>query len=289
MAEGNMALLGVFLVAALVVGVLLYTPIHRYRRNRTLAERPFPAPWRRWLINAWWLYPHLPMAVRERLEAQLQVMMANTTFYGCNGLEVTDSMRVLTLAQAALMHSGGGNMRWAEFPVVLLYPDAFVREVDVTDDAGVVVHERQALLGESWEQGRVVLSWADIEKDLRGESAHSLVVHEYAHQWDGRDGVMDGTPPVLDSNALARWERVMQGAYRDLCDRVERSPAVPEIPLDPYAATNPEEFFAVISEYFFTDPWALLSVYPDVYDCLKRLYQLDTSSWPVMKGSSGLH
>lgn len=45
--------------------------------------------------------------------------------------------------------------------------------------------------------------------------------------------------------------------------------------LDPYAATNPAEFFAVATEAFFEQPRAMQQHHPELYDELKRFYQQD--------------
>lgn len=279
-----MALFWLFVVTVIVVSALAFGPVWRYRRRRAEATKPLPATWQQWLSDRWWLYPYLPDPVRRALHRQLQVMVAHTDFYGCNGLTVTEPMKVLTLAQAALMNTGRGRQQWSGFPVVLLYPDAFVREGEVVNELGVVSYERHELLGESWEQGKVVLSWADIEQDLRGHDSHCLVIHEYAHQLDGRDGVMNGTPPLLDQAQLEDWAKTMQFAYDDLCAALARpdltqGERLSRAPIDPYATTNPEEFFAVISEYFFTDPETLVAAYPSVYEQLRRFYRLDPTSW----------
>jgi len=269
------ALFWLFLLTGVVVAVLVYAPIRRYRRNRALAEQPLPASWQQWLQDRWWLYPYLPEPVRLNLHRQLQVMLAHTRFYGCNGLAVTEPMRVLTLAQAALMNAGDGRMQWSGFPVVLLYPEAFVREGEVADELGLVAYERQELLGESWEQGKVVLSWADIEQDLRGDDSHCLVIHEYAHQLDGYDGVMDGTPPLRDSQSAQRWADSMSAAFDDVSQAKSESARL----IDPYAATNPEEFFSVMCETFFARPETLYYAYPLVYRELKQLFRLDPFLW----------
>jgi hypothetical protein len=43
-------------------------------------------------------------------------------------------------------------------------------------------------------------------------------------------------------------------------------------PIDDYAAESPDEFFAVASEYHFSDPARLKGAYPAVADHLARLY-----------------
>ncbi len=272
------------LVALSIIALLILAPIRRARRRRELAVQAFPAQWHQLLAARWRLYGHLPPAVLGRVQRQLQVMMAETRFYGCNGLEVTDEMRVLVLAQAALLYGNVIQDRLSDFPHVLLYPDAFVREGAMADELGLVAEERHVLLGESWEQGKVILSWADIEQDLLQLDGHNLVIHEYAHQVDGYDGVMNGTPPLGGRPAFAAWPDTMQAAYDDLCRRVDAG----DESFDPYGTTNPAEFFSVVSEYFFTLPRVLHERYPDVYRLLAAFYRLDTLDFvPGQDASDG--
>lgn len=266
----------VFALAAIIVLALILTPVFRLRRSHALAARPFPDSWDQLLQRRWALYRHLPSDVRLSLQRQLQVMISGTDFYECNGLSLSEEMRVLILAQASLMNAGPGRMQWGGFPLVLVYPDAFVREGEVTDELGLVSYERDALLGESWEQGKVVLSWADVARNLRLDDGHSLVVHEYAHQIDGADGVMDGTPPMANSEGRKRWTQVMQQAFEDFQRRLDHGL---EVTIDPYGAMNREEFFAVISEHFFTRPDKLANVYPDLYRELAQFYRLQPLAW----------
>lgn len=271
----RLALYLVFFVTMLIIGAMVYAPIRRRRQRRALAAQPFPRHWRVLLRERWLLYRYLPVDVRFALQRQVQVMMANTEFYGCNGLEVTETMRLLTLAQAALLYRNISQDKLAAFPTVLLYPNAFVREGNVTDDLGLVSRQRHILLGESWQQGRVILSWSDIEKDLHRLDGHNLVIHEYAHQIDGYDGSMNGSPLLPNETQYQRWTRVMQAAFNDLGQQVQR--AEPEI--DPYATTNPAEFFSVVSEYFFTRPDILQRLYPEVYTLLAGFYRQQPLEW----------
>lgn len=270
-----MALYLVFFVAILIIAVMVYAPIRRRRQRRALAAQPFPRHWRVLLREHWLLYRYLPVDVRFALQRQVQIMMASTEFYGCNGLEVTEAMRLLTLAQAALLYRNISQDHLAAFPTVLLYPDAFVREGDMTDELGLVSRERHILLGESWQQGRVILSWSDIEQDLRRLDGHNLVIHEYAHQIDGYDGAMNGSPMLPNEMQYRHWTRIMEAAFADLSQQVQRGE--PEI--DPYATTNPAEFFSVVSEYFFTRPDILQRLYPEVYTLLAGFYRQQPLEW----------
>jgi Mlc titration factor MtfA (ptsG expression regulator) len=46
--------------------------------------------------------------------------------------------------------------------------------------------------------------------------------------------------------------------------------------INSYATTNPAEFFAVISEYFFCAPEILNIHFPDIYKQLTHYYRQDT-------------
>lgn len=264
-----------FAIAAAVIAWLVLAPVVRSRRRDRLTQSKFPVSWQKLLENRWRLYAHLPLPVRARVQQQLQVMLPETDFYGCDGLEVTEEMKVLILAQAALVYGNVIEERLRDFPVVLVYPGAFVRHGQEMDALGLVSEGRHELLGESWQQGKVILSWDDVERGAARLDGHNLVIHEYAHQIDGYDGAMNGSPPLGGRQVFATWPAIMQQAYDDLCLRVARG----EAGLDPYATTNPGEFFAVISETFFTRPEALQQAYPEVYQQLAAFYQEDPLSW----------
>ena len=68
------------------------------------------------------------------------------------------------------------------------------------------------------------------------------------------------------------WRAAMSAAYDAFVARVD---AGVETDIDPYAAENPGEFFAVLSEVFFADPWRLRNLYPAVYGQFSRFYRQD--------------
>lgn len=269
----------VFAVAFLIITSLIFTPVWRSRQRNKLATSVFPEQWRKLLEQRWRLYSLLPAQLQWQVQQHVQVMMANTEFYGCNGLEVTEEMRLLVLAQASLLYSNVVQDPLSDFPHVLLYPDAFINDTPRANELGVVSNDRHVLLGESWQQGKVILAWADIEKNLQQLDGHNLVIHEYAHQVDGYDGAMNGSPPLAGRIAFESWPNVMQAAYDDVCRRVNAG----DESYEPYATTNPAEFFAVTCEYFFTLPHFLAERYPEVYHLLTELYRLDPRQWQQPK------
>jgi len=93
------------------------------------------------------------------------------------------------------------------------------------------------------------LSWDDVERDVQGkQSGRNVVIHEIAHKLDMLNGSANGFPPLHYGMEITRWTASLSTAYQSLVRRVEHHHRAC---INPYAATNPAEFFAVISEYFF--------------------------------------
>jgi len=161
---------------------------------------------------------------------------------------------------------------------LIVYPDAFRVNRSHLDAAGVLHEWDDELIGEAWEGGPLILSWADVEADLDDPHAGFCVaVHEMAHKIDLLDGVLDGTPP-LPRDWQRAWARDFQRAYDALVAEVD---AGAEVALDPYAAESPEEFFAVCSEYHFSDPALLRATFPDVAGHFARFYGASPSAPPA--------
>src|SRR3546814_13796430 len=89
-----------------------------------------------------------------------------------------------------------------------------------------------------------------------------------AHKLDALDGVLDGTPP-LPRAWQREWARDFQAAFDAFAAEVHRGR---DTAIDPYAAEAPEEFFAVCSEYHFSDPRLLQATLPTLAAHLARLY-----------------
>ena len=152
---------------------------------------------------------------------------------------------------------------------VLVYPEAFRAHRSHVDAAGVLHEWEDELIGVAWEHGPLALSWADIEADLaEPDAGFCVAVHEMAHKLDALDGLLDGTPALPRAWQRA-WARDFQAAFDGFVREVD---AGSEPAIDPYAAESPEEFFAVCSEYHFSDPATLRGTLPAVAAHLERFY-----------------
>lgn len=184
-------------------------------------------------------------------------------------LELTDAMRLRIAAQACLPILNLDLDYYRNWVSVIVYPAGFLSHRQYRDTAGVVHSGYQARVGESWAQGPVILSWADIAHTGVGDG-FNVVIHEFAHKLDMLNGVANGMPPLHRDMAVAAWSRLFTAAYEDLCSRMEAGLGTI---INPYAGESPAEFFAVVSEAFFEIPNVLLAVYPEIYGQLRAFYR----------------
>lgn len=207
----------------------------------------------------------------DRLRQQVARFLDQRGFSTTHGLELTAQMRLVVAIQACLplVHLPFDALgHWHE---VILYPGQFrVRRSHHDSDTEVVSEWDDELAGEAWSQGPIILSWADIEADLREpHEGFNVVIHEIAHKIDMADGESDGIPPFADIAARRQWRLAMQASYDALCAALD---AGEETVLDPYAAESPDEFFAVCSEYYFSAPDVLAEHHPEVHAEFARYF-----------------
>lgn len=218
---------------------------------------------------------HLPWAralddVRgQRLSVLAAGFLRRKAITPVGGLELDDGDRAVLAAACCLpvMEVGAAGLRgWSE---LVVYPDAFRVNRSHVDAAGVLHEWEDELIGEAWESGPLILSWADVQADCaEPEAGFCVAVHEIAHKLDALDGLLDGTPP-LASDFHAAWVRDFQRAFDAMNASLDRGR---EVGIDEYAAESPEEFFAVASEYHFSAPADLRAAFPEVAAHLARFY-----------------
>ena len=265
-----------FLFAILLIpAFLLYRHFAKQRRRRELLATPLTPEQRTVVLRLVPLVRRLPEPLRLALEGKINLFLDQVTFRGRNGLEVNDAMRLSIAAQACLLIVN--SPVWYEtLRNVLVYPSAFLTHRD-THDGYIVSENSLATLGESWVRGPVILSWDHaLHGGLDAEDGHNVVIHEFAHQLDSLTGHTNGIPILRKGQAYAGWEKAMLDAYHDHVSRVEHGEYTL---IDPYGATNHEEFLAEAIVTFFEKPVALKQAEPALYSQLSQLLALDPVEW----------
>lgn len=249
----------------------------RRRRRRKLRARPFPPPWRGILERRSGSWRRLGPADRAELLGHIQVFLAEKNFEGCGGLAITDEIRVTIAAEACVLLLHREDEYFPLLRSVLVYPTEYVAPTLEHLDDGTVAEDHQPRLGESWDQGSLVLSWADVLSGAENaRDGHNVVLHEFAHQIDEQYGLSEADPRTAPNDAARQWAEVFGRAFDRFVGEVHRGRAGP---IDPYGATNEAEFFAVVTETFFERPADLRRYDTDLYDQWSRFYRQDPISW----------
>lgn len=217
------------------------------------------------------LFARLDEAERNRLRELAERLIQEKTFSAAAGAEVGGAAVAAIAAQATLPVLNLGLEGYGSWQEIIVYPAEFVPEREEMDEIGVVHHVRHPMSGESWEGGPVVLSLQDVAWSGLCDG-YNVVIHEFAHKLDMTNGAANGLPRLHADMRTEEWTAAFTSAYEDFCRRVDAG-EVTEI--DPYAAENPAEFFAVLTEYFFELPEVLHAAYPAVYAQMRRYFRQD--------------
>ncbi len=243
----------------------------RWRRRPTLSADPIPDRWREIVSRRVPVAGRLTDAERVKLLRLVQVFLREKIIEGCDGLDVTEEMKVMIAAQACvlLLHLDAGC--YPGLRTVLVYPGTYRprRPSWFKYDLG----STEALVGESWRHGVVILSWDSVASQAAdGVDGRNVTLHEFAHQLDQQDGAADGMPVLRTPTTLRNWAAVIGRHYDDLVADAEQGRFTV---LDYYGATNKAEFFAVATETFFERPLQLRERQPELYELLRECYGQD--------------
>lgn len=247
----------------------------KWRQARIIQKlRPAPDIWEQ-VVSSLPILQGLTQMELERL-LQRSVLFLHAKHFSY--LEIpeyptqAEQLRLSATAQLPLLMLP--DLDWYQnFHEVLVYPIPFHTHQTHQETSGVHYEQDELHSGETWLQGPVILSWATLKQE-GGWLGHNLVIHELAHKLDLLNGSANGHPPLHANMALLDWTQAFQEAFDSLKQVLDKHPHSKPC-IDAYAATNPAEFFAVTSEYFFTAPLTLKQIFPAVYHQLSLFYRQD--------------
>jgi Mlc titration factor MtfA (ptsG expression regulator) len=242
------------------------------RRRRKLLAQPLEPTWRGHLDQVR-LSNELSPQDRQRLENDARVIVAEKHWEGCGGLELTDEIRILIAAQAALLLLNLDHDYFRGVRSILVYPTTFLVPEGTLSRGGLVRDGSQPVLGLASMQGPVILAWDSVRSgNDNAEDGRNVVLHEFAHKLDMLDRFADGAPPLANRAQYEAWSRIMSEEFQDLTDSVAHGRRTL---LDKYGATNPAEFYAVATELFFEKPRQMQKRHPELYELLGDYYRQD--------------
>ncbi len=243
------------------------------RQRKRIRTRDFPIGWLDVIQRNVPYYQRLRESDQKELQGDIQVFLAEKHFEGCGGLEITDEIRVTIAALASILLLHRKNDDYPLLQSILVYPSSYLaRGIETTPD-GLIQESVNLRGGESWDRGAVILSWDDVKKTASDiHDGHNVALHEFAHQLDQEDGDADGAPILKNRSRYLAWARVLGKEYNHLLEAIENHRRTD---IDTYGATNPAEFFAVITELFFEKPVLFKRRHPELYHQLQLFYRQD--------------
>jgi MtfA peptidase len=259
---------------------VLIAPLRRWYREHVLRRHAIPdAVWQR-VVREIAVLRALPSSDAARLRELAVMFLHGKHFVGVHGLRVDHWMGTSLAALAALPILNLGIDWYRGWRSVLVYEGAFVARHAYEDEFGLVHEEESALDGETSLQGPVILAWDEVARGFGGHGVDdypgNVVLHELAHKLDYLNGDANGFPPLHATMRPEAWSACFLDAYESFCEAVDDGR---DMRIDPYAAENPAEFFAVVTEVFFVAPDALVDPYPQVYEQLSRFFRQDPLTW----------
>ncbi|PCJ51171.1 MAG: hypothetical protein COA74_01215 [Gammaproteobacteria bacterium] len=266
----------IFLITSLLVAYIIVKPMLRERGREKVRSQIFPKTWRKILRRNVPYFHTMPADMQLQLKQHILVFIHEKNFMGFEGIDIDDEIQVTIAAQACLLLLNRKADYYPKLKSIYVYPAAFITKHPTKDAAGVVHEQRRVLSGESWELGKVILSWKDtIDGADIVDDGRNVVIHEFAHQLDQETGSANGAP-FLKHKTRRCWSDVLSKEFDRLVSRTARGETTL---LDKYGATNPAEFFAVATEVFFEKPKEMQHYHANLYSQLKGLYQVDPALW----------
>lgn len=258
---------------------MILKALRDWRERRAVERHAIPdSLWELTLLR----YPFLAQRSADDL-AELRrlcsLFLASKEFHGANGFAVTDEVAVAVAAQACLPVLRLGLSWYDGFVGIVMHEGEVVAQRRFEDEDGIVHEYDEELAGEAMEGGPLMLSWNAIAvsndpAQFGVDEVFNVVIHEFAHVMDMRDGVADGVPP-LPPDERERWIEVIDAEWAKFCERVD---AGEHTLIDPYGAEAVDEFFAVAAEAFFVAPGAMRAEEPAMYALLAGFFRQDPAA-----------
>lgn len=245
----------VFVLALIVLIILL---VFRTRKDGglVLPER-YPE-----LLNDYVpFYARLDEEGKKIFEDKVQKFLSAVKITGANA-DVEDLDNVLISAAAVIPVYFIRDWEYVNLREVLVYPGRFNTDYDQHGGQRFI----SGMVGTGGMENVMILSkWELRQGFINGSGNRNTAVHEFVHLIDKMDGTLDGVPELLlERRYVERWKALLETTMQEI--RSGRSD------IDAYGATSPVECFAVMAEYFFSQPERFGEVHPELNEMMRRIF-----------------
>ena len=247
--------LKIFFVLLLIIIIILF--VFKPRRKEVIH---LPENIRDTLNDYVKFYTSLNEEGKQQFEKRIARFLLSVKINGANA-EVEDLDRILIGAAAIIPVYYIPDWEYINLREILVYPGNFNMEFEQEG------HERHVtgMVGTGHMQNVMILSKWELRQGFLHSHERNVAIHEFVHLVDKMDGVLDGVPEILlERKYVPEWKQLLEKTMHEI--RTGQSD------IDPYAATNQIECFAVLAEYFFEQPEAFRSNHPALNQMMLRIF-----------------
>ncbi len=223
---------------------------------------PWSAKYSAFLLENVDFYKKLSKGDQARFDKRCQAFIGSTAIEAGN-FEVSEEDKLLVAASAVIPVWGFPKWQYFNLKTVYLMPGAFNHDFVCGQADSTLI----GMVGSGPLSGKMALSRPHLYLGFENsKDKRNVGIHEFVHLVDMMDGVCDGMPERLDKFiSIALWF--------DFVEKEITKIARGKTNIDIYGATNYQEFFAVVSEYFFERPRMLKKRHPELYEHLSKFYR----------------
>ena len=248
------------------VGVLRFSASQKKKKTiQRLLMKPFPDHWLELLSTRVVFYQHLSESEKDLFRRRIQLFLATKRIEGIDN-EIDDDIRVLVAVSAIIPTFAFPGYNYPNVQTILIYPNSFDETFQTKRYKG---HNEfiSGMISGRYQSSTVILSKADLNRDFDGiPHSQNVGIHEFVHLLDKEDGIVDGIPEILVQHAfVGPWLIEIKKEIK----RIEKRKSC----INPYGLKNNAEFLAVVSEYFFSNPYKFKKKHPELYQLLATIFK----------------
>ncbi len=255
----------IFQIVFVLLLILLIIMISFNSRKGELAV-PLPGNYKEMLNDYVKFYNQLGNTGKENFEKRAEQFLSSVRITGVNA--VVEDLDLLLIASGAIIPVFRiPDWQYINLHEVLLYPGSFNMDFD---QSGTDRNISGMVGSGAFQHVMIINKWQLRQGFINNHDKHNTAIHEFVHLVDKMDGVMDGVPEIiLERKWVKEWRQMMDVTIQQMKEHGSD--------IDMYGASNPAEFFAVISEYYFEQPELLHKNHAEIYEMLARIYRTDNS------------
>lgn len=247
-----------FCILVIIIGLVSYSKL--FKKQPTINDQIL----HNLLLENVAFYRELKDFRRVEFRTRLNQLISSIKISRVDKQPITDLDRTLIGASGIIPVFNFKHWKYKNLSEVLLYQDSFNYSYQDKGPQRNIL----GMVGNGALQHTMLLSRKALYDGFQDHALSNTPLHEFVHLIDMADGLVDGIPQHIIPKSLVKpWMDEIHTTIKEIKNN--------DVDIRKYAATNEAEFFSVVSEYLFLRPHFLQKEDPELYNILKKIYNLD--------------